>query len=117
MAQITVTLTDEQLDLFLQGQWTPNVTLDSGQTDESGQPILITKSNVSKLQMATNNVVNYINGIAERNARQASETAAKLAAEQVIQTEVNRVSKLPVVEPVLTQEEIDAKLAELEQNK
>lgn len=114
MAQITITLTNEQLDLFLQGQWTAKVNLDSGEVDGNGQPIMIEKDNISKEQMATNNVANYINGITERNVRQATEAAAKLAAEQVIQTEVSKVSKLAVVEPVLTQTEIDTKLAELE---
>lgn len=106
MEQIAFILTDDQIDLFCTLGWTPKVSLPTGDVDENGQPVFIEKDNVSKVQWVTNRVLDYVNGRLESATRATIEPVAKIQAEQLINTELAKISMLSKVEVQLAQEDL-----------
>lgn len=108
MNEITITLSDEELDLYVQGSYQPTVMLDSGKIDLDNQPILVEKANVSKKDFAENMinsvVFERIKFVKASNKREELRTVL----EDTVKAEIDAVQVPQPKTVVLTQAEIDA---------
>lgn len=92
MADIVITLTDQEIDLFVQPHnYTSTISVDSGKIDIDGNPIMENVPNISKLDYA----VNIINGLVFSKIKDVTVSnlreANKIVLDQTIKVETDKI--------------------------